>query len=81
MWYDVPESKITDASKLHEQTGMVRERFYTLWSCILFSNHPDVQPPNIYSEKYSWMLIDDFVEAFNESMSKNLYPSEIICVD
>jgi len=33
------------------------------------------------AEKYRWLLIDDFIEAFNEYRAANFSPGSTICVD
>ena len=35
----------------------------------------------IASQAYQWMLVDDFIEAFNDYRATNYSPSDRICVD
>ena len=63
------------------RTGMSRERFDRLWKCLRFSFQPDMRPETMSSETYRWMLIDDFIENFNNHRACNFVPSSTICVD
>jgi Transposase IS4 len=63
------------------KTGMSRDRFDKLWSCVRFSSQPDIRPGDMTSERYRWRLVDDFVERFNEYRMSHFTPSERICVD
>jgi hypothetical protein len=45
---------------------MSRDRSNELWKHMRFSNKPETIPENMSSEKYQWMLVDDFTYAFNE---------------
>jgi Transposase IS4 len=63
------------------KTGMTRSRWQGLFSCVRFSAQPPSCPPNMSSEKYRWMLVDDFVTNINNHCSRMFTPSSTICVD
>ena len=48
-------------------TGMLRHRFDEIWS-----DQPDVRPPEMSRAEYRWLLVDDMVEIFN---SHRVHPS------
>ena len=60
---------------------MRRGRFDAIWSCIRFSECPEELHPGITSMAHQWMLLDDFIEAFNDYRAKSYSPSYRICVD
>ena len=60
---------------------MTRPRFDELWRCIRFSEQPLQMPDGMSSERYRWLLIDGFVDQFNEHRARTFVPSERICVD
>lgn len=63
------------------KTGMTRGRFDDLWCCARFSDQPEKRPENMQHENYRWLLVDDFVEAFNDHRKNKFVPSELICAD
>ena len=62
-------------------TGMYRNRFDELWKCMCWSHQPDDKPDSMSHREYRWMLVDDFVDRFNEYRTNMYTPSSIICVD
>jgi hypothetical protein len=60
---------------------MSHDHFDFLWTNIRFSYQPDVCPEGSLSEKHHWMLVDDFVTAFNEHCAAYALVSDRICVD
>lgn len=62
-------------------TGLSRDRFDYLWKSIRFSNQPNTRPPMMSSERYRWMLVDDFVSLFNNHRRTLFDPSSILTVD
>ena len=63
------------------KTGVSRKRFDQLWRYIRWSDQPSERPPHMSSEGDRWLLIDDFVERFNEYRAATFSPCETICVD
>ena len=63
------------------RTGMHRDRFDTIFRHIRFSEQPTTRPDHLNSNQYRWMLVDDFVNNFNNHRITNFRPSELICVD
>lgn len=80
LWSTSPPSKYESAPAFGK-TRMSRVRFDDLWRFIRFGDQPETRPPDMSSEKYRWMLVDDFVNSFNEHRAATFIPSEIICVD
>jgi Transposase IS4 len=63
------------------RTGMNRNRFDELTKCLRFSNQHDTRPEDMTSERYRWLLVDDFVKNYNDHRAVNFRPSQLICVD
>jgi hypothetical protein len=63
------------------KTGMSRVRFDDLWASIAFSEQPATRPESMTSEQYRWLLVDGFVEKFNDYRKDYFIPSHTICVD
>ena len=80
LWRTAPPNKYIPAPAFGT-TGMGRVRFDRLMQCLRFSYQPDVRPEGMSSEAYRWMLVDDFVENFNNYRQTNFVPSSKICVD
>ena len=62
-------------------TGMSRSRFDLLYTHIRFSNQPEERPLGLTHERWRWMLVDDFVDAFNRYREQSFLPSDLLCVD
>ena len=80
LWSTTAPSKYKPAAALG-QTGMAHDHFDELFSNIRFSFQPLNRPRDFSSEKYSWMLVKDFVDNFNDHRKSNFVPSDRICVD
>lgn len=80
LWSNTPASKYTAAASFGK-TGMSRQRFDDIWSCLSFSEQPDTRPNTMSSEQYRWLLVDGFVEKFNDYRKDYFIPSHTICVD
>jgi hypothetical protein len=65
---------------LGESTGMGRNRFDEIWSCLTFSNQVGEQPEWMSHAAFCWQLVDDFVKDFNEHRRVNFQPSETVCL-
>ena len=81
LWSTTATSKYVPAFRLGQLTGMSRNRFDEIWSCLRWSHQPDERPPGMSHAAYRWMLVDGFVENFNLNRSENFYPGECICID
>jgi len=46
-----------------------------------FSEQPAERPEGLSSMEYRWMLVNDFIDAFNDYRDSNYSPSDRICVD
>ncbi len=63
------------------KTGMSRDRFDHLMQSIRFSQQPNDRPSDLTHERWSWMLVDDFVNNFNTWRQSNFIPGELLCID
>ena len=80
LWATVQPSKYVNAANFG-RTGMSRNRFDVLWRCIRFGEQPVERPEGMTSEKYRWLLVDAFVENFNNHRATNFEPGTHICCD
>jgi len=81
LWSLLPVSRFVEAPKFGEKTGMSRNRFDDIWRCMRFSEQPAERPEGLSSMEYRWMLVNDFIDAFNDYRASNYSPSDRICVD
>jgi hypothetical protein len=63
------------------RTGMSRNRYDDLWKNIRWSEQPADRPDGMSHSSYRWMLVDGFVNRFNQFRVSNYIPSDRICVD
>ena len=71
LWSTKLMSKFTEAPKFGEKTGMSRNRFDNIWSCIWFSDQPEQRPEGMGSMEYRWRLVDDFIDDLNDYRASN----------
>lgn len=71
LWSNSPPSKYESAPSFG-RTGM---------RCIRFGEQPTIRLPDMSSEKYRLLLVDEFVDSFNEHHAALFIPSDLICVD
>lgn len=81
LWSTTNPSKYVNAINFGKLTNMSRNRFDFLWKHMRFSHQPQEIPEGMSSTKYRWMLVDDFVEAFNSHRSVFFIPGDSLCVD
>ena len=74
-------SRFVDAPNFGARTGMQRGRFDAIWCCIRFSECPEERNSGIEIMNHQWMLLDDFIEAFNDYRVASYSPSDRIFVD
>ncbi len=63
------------------KTRISKNRFDELWSCLRFAYQPKERSDNMTSERYQWLLVDNFVDNFNDHRARNFIPSDLICID
>jgi hypothetical protein len=80
LWSNMAPSKYQPAPSFGK-TGMFRNRFDSIMSSICFSRQPAVRPEHMSTEAYRWLLVDGFVENFNNYRECNFSPSDLICAD
>ena len=81
LWSTINPSKYVPAANFGKVTNMSRDRFNFLWQYMRFSHQPAEMPEGMSSQKYRWMLVDDFVDEFNKHRSVFFIPGFGICVD
>jgi len=55
-------------------TGMSRNRFDDIWYAVRWSSQPPEEPDGMSSERYCWMLINDFVANINKYRQRTFVP-------
>ena len=55
-------------------TGMLRNRFDDIWYAVRWSRQPPEQPDGMSSERYRWMLVEDFVANYNDYRKRTFLP-------
>jgi hypothetical protein len=55
-------------------TGMLRNRFDDIWYAVRWSRQPPEQPDGMSSERYRWMLVEDFVANYNDYRQRTFVP-------
>ncbi|CAJ1960886.1 unnamed protein product [Cylindrotheca closterium] len=80
LWSTVASFKYIPAPAFG-RTGMPHNRFDSIWECLTFSRQPEQRPEGMSAEAYRWLLIDDFINEFNEYQAANFIPGSTICVD
>jgi hypothetical protein len=53
---------------------MSRNRFDDIWYAVRWSRQPPEQPDGMLSERYRWMLIEDFVANYNKYRQRTFVP-------
>jgi Transposase IS4 len=72
---------LTTKYEWNKRVDMSRDRFNDRWNYMQFSNQPATKPDHVSSEKYRWMLVNDFVEAFNGHQAYYFVVSDRLCID
>jgi len=81
IWATASVSRLIDPPNFGVRTRMSPGCFDSLLSCIRFGEQPDKRDPRITSMVHRWMLVENFVTAFNKYRSSNYSPSDRICVN
>ena len=81
LWRTKPTCKYIPAPNFGERTGMSRDRFNDIFRYLIWSIQPEERPPGMSSESYRWLLVQDFVDNFNEHRSSFFLPGWLVCVD
>jgi hypothetical protein len=55
-------------------TGMSRNCFDDIWYAVRWSCQPPEQPDSMSSERYRWMLINNFVASYNDYCQRTFVP-------
>jgi len=55
-------------------TGMSRNHFDDIWYAVRWSRQPPEQPDGMSSERYHWMLINNFVANINKYRLRTFVP-------
>lgn len=75
-WSTTQINKYIPAVKLGTMTGMVRIRFYDIWS-----DQPGKRSNGMSHTEYRWMFIFVMVTNFNKHREEYIIPLERVCVD
>jgi hypothetical protein len=81
LWSTTPLTKYVPAPSFGNLTGMSKNRFDDIWSCVVWSFQQKDRPEDMTHEAHRWMLVEDFVDNFNEHRKKYVKPSDTLCVD
>ena len=80
LWAETTNRKYLPAPNFGK-TGMSRHRYDDLLRYMVWSLQPEERPAHMSHQTYRWMLVQNFVDLFNDHR-KNFYsPSSLICVD
>jgi hypothetical protein len=74
-----PKSKYEVAPNFGGLTDMRRKRFEDLWRHIRFGIQPSIRPEHLTHAQHRWLLVDQFVENFNQHRSDKFTPSHLMC--
>lgn len=80
LWSTIAPHKYMTAPAFGK-TGVASNQFDDLLRYLVWSKQPKERPDSVSSEKFRWMLVDDFVEAINKYRANHFNPSDMICVD
>jgi Transposase IS4 len=78
LWNAVSTFKYIHSPQFGIRTGMCHNRFEEIWMNLVFSAQPDECPDDMSSVMYRWMLVDDFVDNFNQQRHTHFRPSELV---
>ena len=81
LWSENNGSKYVPSANIGTRTGMSRERYDQLQQHMSWSFQPSHRPEGMSSESHRWMLVDGFVQCFNDHRKKHFMPGSTICVD
>ena len=81
LWSNLSRCRFIPAPNLGHTTGMSRQRFDTLWRYMVWSYQPVQRPLEVSHEEWRWMLVQDFVDNFNQHRETFYEASHLICAD
>ena len=81
LWRETSTCKYIPSPSFGQRTGMTRDRFNDIFRYMVWSQQPQERPPGMSSESYRWLLVQDFVDNFNEHRSSFFLPGWLVCVD
>jgi len=79
LWSTVSRIKHIQAPSFGKLTGVSRDRFDALWSCMKYS--AESVDPTVSSERRRWSLVDAFVGSVNAHREAHVQPSDLLCTD
>jgi hypothetical protein len=80
LWSTTGANRLLIGPNFRAKTGISRNRYDDLWSCMMFSDQTD-QLESESSIKQRWKLVTDFVDSINDHRQARFTPSEVICFD
>ena len=81
LWSTKSLSRYIEPAAFGMKTGMTRDRYDDIFSNLRFSDQPKEKPADMTEAEYRWLLIDGFIERFNDHRAARLHPSDTITVD
>ena len=81
LWSTNSPSKYIEPAAFGKKTGMTRDRYDEIFSNLRFSDQPKEKPADMTEAEYRWLLVDGFIERFNDHRAARLHPSDTITVD
>ena len=81
LWRSKSSCKYIPAPNFGERTGMTQDRFNDIWRYMVWSRQPEERPQGMSSESYRWLLVQDFIDNFNDHRSSLFLPGWLVCVD
>ena len=61
--------------------GMTRNQFDAIWSNIQFLYQLDAHPEKMPSQDCCWMLVQNFIDHFNQHCEQNFHPSAVLHIN
>ena len=80
LWSQTARSKYVPAFKLGQLTGIARNRFDMIWSCLRWIHKPKQREEVMTHAQYMWLLVDEFIDRFNTHRSDKFSPRSTTCV-
>ena len=76
LWSQTAPPKSVPAFKLGQLTGMAQNRFDMIWRCLRWSHQPKHREEGMTHAQYRWLLVDDFIDCFNNHWSDNFFQGQ-----
>lgn len=81
LWATTGFTRLVPPPNFGITTGMSRHRFDNLWRYMVWSYQPKERPNDMSHEEWRWMLVQDFINNFNNHREAFYFPTWLICAD